>query len=65
MPNRYRYQHDYYQDHYYQSDWMDLITGLVMFGGGVVIIISYFIFDTERKAELEKAESAKNYEKIL
>ncbi|PRD17988.1 UNVERIFIED_CONTAM: ankyrin repeat protein L99 [Trichonephila clavipes] len=58
----------YHQDHYYQEerpDWIDWITGLVMFGGVVVAIISYFIFDTEGKAKLANDEATRNYEKII
>lgn len=36
-----------------------------MFGGVVVAIISYFIFDTEGKAKLANDEATRNYEKII
>ncbi len=64
---RHRYQQDYYhhQDYYYQPCWIDWIIVSLMLGVIAIFIIGYFVFNSDRKAELEKAESAKNYESIL
>ncbi|WCR59281.1 MAG: hypothetical protein PG978_000717 [Wolbachia endosymbiont of Ctenocephalides felis wCfeF] len=62
MPRRnHRYQQDHYcQDYYYHQNWMywvEIIPGLIVFGAIVVVIISFFVFDTNRKAELANAEA--------
>lgn len=63
--HRYRYQQDYYhhQDYYYQPCWIDWIIVSLMLGVIAIFIIGYFIFNSDRKAELANAEATKNYEK--
>ncbi|MCA7010482.1 ankyrin repeat domain-containing protein [Wolbachia endosymbiont of Tribolium confusum] len=65
--HRYRYQQDYYhhQDYYYQPCWIDWIIVSLMLGVIAIFIIGYFIFNSDRKAELANAEATKNYEKII
>lgn len=64
---RYYQEHCHHQDCYYHQNWMywiEIIPGLIAFGAVVAVIISFFVFDTNRKAELANAEATKNYKKI-